>query len=122
MDLNWFQVTLTLTYVVVLVARPELEAEAERREQLELLGELERAVGALRPVTLPAFEAFAAVVAGGEAVVVDHEQHVSLHLLRLRPVVVRAVNVQVVVNGHLHRVLASMEPAHKYLQVRPRGL
>lgn len=97
--------------VVVLVSRPELEAQAEGREELELLGELERSVGALRPVALPAFEAFAPVVAGGVAVVVHHVQDVVLHALcRQRHLVVGAVDVQVVVDGHLHRVLATHKP------------
>lgn len=102
---------VVLTDVVVLVSWPELEAQAEGGEQLELLGELERPVGALRAVTLPALESLPAVVAGGVAVVVHHVQHVLLHaLVRLRPLVVRTVDVQVVVDGHLHRVLAPKEP------------
>lgn len=103
-----------LTDVVVLVTRSKLEAEAEGGEELELLGELEGAVGALRPVALPAFEAPPPVVAGGVAVVVHHVQHVVLHeLARLRLLVVRTVDIQIVVDGHLHGVLAQKEPGRR---------
>lgn len=103
-----------LTDVVVLVSRPELKAQAEGREQLELLRELEGAIGALWSVTLPAFEAPPAVVAGGVAVVVHHVQHIVLHALGgLWPLVVWTVDVQVVIDRHLHRVLAPREPAER---------
>lgn len=93
---------------------PELEAQAEGREQLELLGELERTVGALRSVALPAFEALPVVVAARVAVVVHHVQHVVLHALgRLRHVVVRTVDVQVVVDSHLHGVVTLEKPKKK---------
>lgn len=100
-----------LTDVVVLMARPKLKTKAEGREELELLRELERAIGALRPVALPAFEAPPPVVASGIAVVVYHVQHVVLHeLTRLRLHIVRTVDIQVVVDSHLHSVLPQEEP------------
>lgn len=93
------------------MSRSELEAQAEGCEQLELLREFERPVGALGPVTLPAFEALPVMVAGRVPVVVDHVQDVVLHALRwLWPLVVRTVDVQVVVDRHLHRVVTSKEP------------
>ena len=99
-----------LTDVVVLVARAELEAQREGREELELLGELERAPGRRGPVALPALEAALPVVAGGVAFAVDHVQHLVLHALgrRQRCSVVRAVNVQVVVDAHLYGVAAAV--------------
>lgn len=85
---------VVLTDVVVLVTRSELKAQAEGREQLELLRELERPVGALGPVTLPAFKALPVMVAARVPVVVHHVQDVMLHALRwLRPLVVRTVDV-----------------------------
>lgn len=111
---NAQQYSAVLTDVVVLVSGPKLEAQAEGREQLELLGELERSVGALRSVALPAFEALPVVVAGRVAVVIHHVQHVVLHALGgTRHLVVRTVDVQVVVDRHLHRVLAPKEPEEK---------
>lgn len=109
---------LLLTDVVVLSARSELKAKREGGEELELLGELERSVGALGPVALPALEALHAVVAGGVAVVVDHEEDVALHALQgERVLVVGAVDVQVVVDGHLHGVLPMEKPADETGQV-----
>lgn len=102
---------LVLTDVVVLMSRPELEAQAEGREQLELLGELERPVGALWPVALPAFKAVPVVVAAHVAVVVHHVENVVLHALgRLWHLVVRTVDVQVVIDCHLHCVVTPEEP------------
>lgn len=50
------------------------------------------------------------VVAGGVAVVVDHEKDVAFHaLLRKGVLVVRTVDVQVVIDGHLHRVFSVHE-------------
>lgn len=99
-----------LTDVVVFMAWAELEAQGEGREQLELLRELQRPVRTHRPVAFPALEAFHVVVAGGVAVVVDHEKDVAFHaLLRKGVLVVRTVDVQVVVDGHLHRVFSVHE-------------
>lgn len=100
-----------LTDVVVLVSGAELEAERERRKELELLREAQRAVDVLRPVTLPAFEPPHAVFAGDVAFVVYHEQDVALHpARRLRLLVVRTVHVQVVVDVHGDGVLSVPEP------------
>lgn len=101
----------TLTDVVVLVSRPELEAQGEGREELELLREAQGPVGTAGAVALPALEASHPVLAGGVALVVDHEQDVALHAaVGWRPLVVGTVNVQVVVDVHRHPVLSMPEP------------
>lgn len=93
---------------------PEFEAQAEGCEQLELLWELERAAGALRPVALPALEALPVVVAAGVAIIVHHVQHVVFHALGwFWDLVVRTVDVQVVIDGHLHSVVAMEKPVEK---------
>jgi len=94
------------------VPGPELEAQAEGREELELLREAQRPVGPAGPVALPALEAAHPVLAGSVALVVDHEQDVALHApVGRRALVVRTVDVQVVVDVHRHPVLAVPEPA-----------
>lgn len=103
-----------LTDVVVLVSGAELEAERERREELEFLREAQRPVGVLRPVTLPAFKAPHAVFAGGVALVVNHEEDVALHPAgRLRLLVVRTVHVQIVVDVHGDGVFSVPKPADR---------
>lgn len=101
----------TLTDVVVLVSRPELEAQGEGREELELLGEAQGSVRTAGAVALPALEASHPVLAGGVALVVDHEQDVALHAaVGWRPLVIGTVDVQVVVDVHRHPVLSMPEP------------
>lgn len=103
-----------LTDVVVLSARSELEAQGEGGEELELLRELERSVGRVRPVALPAFEALGGVVARAVAIVVDHVEDVALGPLQgHRVLVVRAVDIQVVVYAHVDVVVPTMEPGVK---------
>lgn len=67
-----------LTDVVVFSARSELEAQGEGSEELELLRELERSVGRVRPVALPAFEALGGVVTRAVAIIIDHVEDVAL--------------------------------------------
>lgn len=104
-----------LTYVVVLSARSELEAQGEGGEELELLRELERSVGRVRPVALPAFEALGGVVTRAVAIIVDHVEDVALSPLHWhRVLIVRAVDIQVVVNAHVDVVVPTMEPGVKH--------
>lgn len=99
-----------LTYIVILSAGAELEAQGEGGEELELLGELERPVGRQRPVALPALEALGGVVAGAVAVVVDHVEDVALgQLVRHRAHVVWTVDVQVVVDANVDVVVPPVE-------------
>ena len=103
-----------LTDVVVLSARSELKAQGERSEELELLRELERSVGGVRPVALPALEALGGVVARAVAIVVDHVEDVALcPLLRHCVFVVRTVDIQVVVYAHVDVVVPTMEPERR---------
>lgn len=100
-----------LTDVVVLVSRPELEPQGEWREELELLGEAQGSVGTAGAVALPALEASHPVLAGGVALMVDHEQDVALHAaVGWRTLVIGTVDVQVVVDVHRHPVLSMPEP------------
>lgn len=93
------------------MSRTELKAQREGREELELLREAQRAVGALRPVALPSLEAAHAVLARGVAIVVHHEEDVALHpAVRLRGVVVGAVDVQVIVDADCHGVFPMPKP------------
>ena len=102
---------IPLTYVVVLMTHVELVAQGEGTVALELLRELDGCVGRVRPVALPALEAHLGV-AGAVAAVADHVEDVLLgHSAFQCPplaggssVVVWAVDVQVVVPRHLHRV------------------
>lgn len=93
---------------------PELKAQREGSEELELLREAQGSVGTAGAVALPALEAAHPVLAGGVALVVDHEQDVALHAPVGRgTLVVRAVDVQIVVDVHCHPVLPVPEPARQ---------
>lgn len=109
----------TLTYVIVLMPRSELETKWERGEELKLLGEAQGSVGTLGPVTLPPFEAPHAVLTGEVTIMVHHEKNVALHAaVWLGALVVRTVHVQVVVDTHGHRVFALPEPATESQRIR----
>lgn len=104
-----------LTDIVVLSARSELKAQGEGSEELELLRELERSVRRVRPIALPAFEAFGGVVARAVAIVVDHVEDVALGPLERHWLfVVRTVDIQVVVYAHVDVVVPTMEPGFKH--------
>lgn len=96
---------IPLTDVVILLADVELVAQREGAVALELLGELDGRVGGVRPVTLPPLEAHLGITAPVTAIA-DHVEDVLLsgahHALAV--VVMRAVDVQVVVDVHLHCV------------------
>ena len=93
------------------MSRPELEAQREGRQELELLGEAQGSVGTAGTVALPALEASHPVLAGGVTLVVDHEQDVALHAaVGWRPLVKGTVDVQVVVDVDRHPVLSMPEP------------
>lgn len=98
-------VLTSLTDVVVLLSNVELIAQRERAVALELLGKLDGRMGGMRSVTLPSFEAQLGV-AGPVTTVTDHVEDVLLagahHALAV--VVMGAVDVQVVINVHLHCV------------------
>lgn len=103
------------TDVVVLVPGPELEAQGEGGEELELLREAQGSVRTAGPVALPALEAAHPVLAGGVALVVDHEEDVALHASVGRGTLVeRTVDVQVVVDVDRHPVLPVPESANTH--------
>ncbi|GCC43073.1 hypothetical protein chiPu_0026918 [Chiloscyllium punctatum] len=82
----------------------KLVAEGEGAVPLELLGELDGAVRGAGLVALPAFEALLGVTVP-VALAVHHVQHVVLHpVIRHRAVVVRAIDVQVIVDADLDGV------------------
>lgn len=90
---------------------PELEAQAKGCKELKLLRELEWPIGALWSVTFPAFKTFSVVVAGHVSVIVHHVQHIMLHVHGwLRRLVVRTVDIQVVIDCHLHCVITLKKP------------
>lgn len=98
-----------LTNVVVIFSHEELVAEGEGTVALELLRELDGRVWRVRPVALPALEAQLWVTVA-VAEVSDHVEHILLAgAAPLAVVVVWAVDVQVVVDIHLHRVALSTE-------------
>ena len=103
-----------LTDVVILLANVELVAQREGAVALELLGELDGRVRGMRPVALPPLEAQLRVTIP-VAAVTDHVEDVLLsgahHALAV--VVMRAVDVQVVVDVHLHRVSLPTQTGQK---------
>lgn len=103
--------TVVLTDVVVLVSRPELEAQREGGKELELLREAQGSVRTGGTVAFPALKATHSVLAGCVALVVDHEEDVALHAaVGWWTLVVGTVDIQVVIDVHRHPVLAVPEP------------
>lgn len=96
---------IPLTDVVVLLSNVELVAQREGAVTLELLRELDGRVGSVGPVALPPLEAQLWVAVPVTAVA-DHVEDILLpgahHALTV--IVMRAVDVQVVVDVHLHCV------------------
>lgn len=92
-----------LTDVVILVANVELVAQREGAVALELLRELDGCVGSVRPVALPPLEAHLGITVP-VATVTDHVEDVLLsgahHALAV--IVMGTVDVQVIVDIHLH--------------------
>lgn len=100
-----------LTDVVVALSLAELLAQRERREALELFRELLGRVGGEGPGALPAQLIERVRLAHLVVLQVHHVEHVALGLLGrdLAALVVRADDVQVVVDAHVHRVLVAYE-------------
>lgn len=116
MDMILVTELMPLTDVVVLLSNVELIAQREGAVALELLRELDRCMGGVGPVALPSLEAHLGV-AVPVATVTDHVEDVLLtgahHALAI--VVMGAVDVQIVVDVHLHRVTlpAKTEPTER---------
>lgn len=106
---------VTLTDVVVALSLAELLAQRERCEALKLFGELLRRVGGEGPGALPAQLIERVRLAHLVVLQVHHVEDVALGLLRqdLATLVVRADDVQVVVDVHVHRVLVTYEPGER---------
>lgn len=65
----------------------------------------------MRTVTLPSLEPFGSVVAGTVAIKVHHVEDVALRLIfRDRVLIVRAENIQVVVDADINVVVTPLEP------------
>lgn len=93
------------------MAHVELIAEREGTVALKLLREFDWCVRSMWPVALPTLEAHLRVT-GAIATVANHVQYILLsHTTLLHPplarVVVRAVDVQVVIDVDLHSVALS---------------
>lgn len=115
MKRNDFSGLTALTDVVVLLSNMELVAQREGAVSLELLRELDGCVWGVRAVTLPPLEAKLRVTVP-VATVADHVKDVLLtgahHALAV--VVMRAVDVKVVVDVHLHRVALPAQTGHRH--------
>ncbi len=81
----------------------ELVAEREGAVALELFREFNWCVRGVGTVTLPAFEAQLRVTRT-VTTITDHVEHVLLGDASLAAVVVRTVDIQIVIDIHLHRV------------------
>ncbi len=81
----------------------ELVAEREGAVALELFREFDWCVRGVGTVTLPAFEAQLRVTRT-VTTITDHVEHVLLGDASLAAVVVRTVDIQIVIDIHLHRV------------------
>lgn len=106
---------MTLTDVVVALSLAELLAQCERCEALELFGELLRRVGGEGPGTLPAQLIERVRLAHLVVLKVHHVEDVALGLLGrdLATLVVRADDVQVVVDAHVHCVLVTYKAGER---------
>lgn len=64
----------------------------------------------MRPVTFPSLEPFGCVVAGTVAIKIHHVQDIALSLiLRDRVLIVRAENIQVVIDADIDVVVTPLE-------------
>lgn len=106
-----------LTAVVVMAAWEELKAQREGGEPLDLLGEAHRAVGSVRSVALPPLDGASGFHAALERGLGHQVEGQRLRLGGARgPAaagVVRAVNVQVVIEVYLDGQISSCQPATK---------
>lgn len=94
------------------MAWSKLKTQWERGEELELLREFQGPIGWIGPVALPAFEAILSMVAGIVAFIIHHVQDVPFHALHGEwNLIVWAVDIQVVIDAHLHGVVTLMKPA-----------
>lgn len=93
----------SLTAVVIVVSREELEAQREGREALDLLGESDRAEGRVRRVALPPLYGSFGLMAALKLVLCYQieRQRLRRAFLRRAGRVVRAQDVQVVVQIYL---------------------
>lgn len=112
-----------LTAVVVMTAWEKLKAQREGGEPLDLLGEAHRAEGSVWSVALPPLDGasgFHATLEGGLGHQVEG-QRLRLGGARAAAAawVVRAVNVQVVVEVHLDGQISSCQPATKRETISP---
>lgn len=92
-----------LTDIIILVPNVELIAEREGAVALKLFRELDWCMRGVRAVTLPAFEAQLRVTRT-VTTITDHVEHVLLSDTSLAAVVVRTVDIQIVIDIHLHSV------------------
>lgn len=59
------------------------------------------------------------MVTGGMAIVIDHIEYITLHSICWEwNLVMGAVNIQVVIDTHIHRVVTMMEPIGNNSNVR----
>lgn len=99
-----------LTDVEILSAWPEFKSKGKGSEELEFFRELQRSIWRVRPVTFPSLEAFGSVVAGTVAVKVHHVEDIAFSLIFWdRVLIVRAENVQVVIDTDVYVVITPLE-------------
>lgn len=113
--LSVFVYGVTLTDVVVALSLAELLAQRERREALELFRELLGRVGGEGSGALPAQLIERVRLAHIVVLLIHHIEDVPLGLLGrdLATLVVRADDVQVVVDVHVYCVLVTYEAGEK---------
>lgn len=64
----------------------------------------------MRPVTFPSLESFGSMVAGTVAIKVHHVEDITFSLIFWdRVLIVRAENIQVVIDAHVNVVVALLE-------------
>lgn len=107
-----------LTDVIILMPNVELIAEREGAVALKLFRELDRCMRGMGAVALPAFEAQLRVTRT-VTTITDHVEHVLLSDTSLAAVVVRTVDIQIVIDIHLHSValLTKSDDTEKHSQL-----
>lgn len=113
---DWAEISFSLkilTDIIIALSLPELLSQGEGGEALKLLREFFRSMRSEGPRALPAELIEGVRLAHLVVLSLHHVQHVTLSRMRrhLAVGVVRADDVQIVIDAHFHRILIPLKAA-----------
>lgn len=93
------------------MSRTKLKPQREWRKQLEFFRKLQWSIRGIWTIAFPSFEPLLPMVTGGMAIIIYHIKYVTLHpVCWERNFIMGAVNIQVIIDAHIHSVVTMMEP------------